>query len=127
MSLFDTFKKAVSAVRAGVGAATDGAIQNHFNGRYGKLGQDAEPVRNLAIDRTGRTMEMELHLLGESAPVLITVARYEVVEREGKQLLEIERLQASRQWMNELFALKATEGKLLLPWELPSPVVLALR
>lgn len=124
MSLFDRFKKAAETALDG---GKDALIESQLNHRYGTLGKDAEPVRNLSIDRAGRSMKMALHLAGEAAPVEITIHRYELREIGGKQFLEIERLQTNRPWIDALFALKATSGKLLLPWELPPPAVMAIR
>lgn len=103
-------------------------IQTYLNARYKPLGQAAGPVKTLVINRSKRSMDMDmtLELNGEAGPVQLKIRRYAVRELNGKQLLEIEGLETNRPWMDALFAIQSTGGKLLLRWELQTEVVMAL-
>ena len=101
-------------------------IQTYLNARYKPLGQGAGPVKDLAINRSKRCMDLTLELNGEAGPVQLKIRRYEVQERDGKKFLEVDGLETNRSWMDALFAIQSTGGKLLLRWELPTEVVLAL-
>jgi hypothetical protein len=83
--------------------------------RYGKL-------TDLRIRSREKTITAELMLEGESVPVGIQVERYKIMGTSGAHTLIVERVAASRPWLQNLLE-DLLVGK---PLPVPSIVLLAL-
>lgn len=89
------------------GRAARAAIQRRFN-PIGKM-------LNLAIDSKKKTIHAEIHLKGEEAPVTVRVGRYELIEESGKTFLQLDAVDASREWMQLLFQQLTREKRIEVP------------
>jgi hypothetical protein len=56
----------------------------------------------LEIDSENRTMNVEVLLKGESAPIRIHVGRYDCVTGNGNSGVVLQEISTSREWMNSL-------------------------
>jgi hypothetical protein len=56
----------------------------------------------LEIDSRRKTIHAEVELKGESEPVQIRVGAYSVAERDGKLMIELDDVSASREWLELL-------------------------
>ena len=59
-------------------------------------------VKDLKIDTTRRTLEVEAELKGESQPVRIQIAQYEIIEENGSAFVELKGITTSREWLTTL-------------------------
>jgi len=91
---------------------------NHFLERYGK-------VLVLKIDRTGKSIELEMQLHGESEPVAVHVGSYEFdAGNPGK--IALKGVTVSKAWMDQL-AKDFVEGKsLAVPGEIGKYLAMVL-
>lgn len=83
--------------------------------RYGK-------VTELRIRSREKTIALELLLEGEEIPVGILVERYRITGRSGEHALVVEKLSASRPWLQNLLEDLLVDK----PLPVPSIVLLAL-
>lgn len=83
--------------------------------RYGKLTE-------LRIRSREKTISAEVILEGEDVPVTIVIERYRVTGKSGEYVLTLERVTASRAWLQNLLD-DLVVGK---PMPVPSIVLLAL-
>ena len=83
--------------------------------RYGKLTE-------LRIRSRERTIAVELVLEGEEVPVAIQVERYRITGKTGEHALVVERISASRPWLQNLLEDLLVDK----PLPVPSLVLLAL-
>lgn len=83
--------------------------------RYGK-------ITDLRISSREKSIAVELQLIGEELPVSIHVERYRITGKSGEYSLIVERVTASRPWLQNLLQ------DLLLdkPVSVPSIILIAL-
>ena len=70
---------------------------NHKFQRYGHM-------TNIQIDSTAKAIRVELELKGESAPLFIDVASYQLSTESGETFIELEEIKTSREWINQLIS-----------------------
>jgi len=70
---------------------------------YGKM-------LKLDLDSKNKSISLEVLLDGETEPLQIEVARYELCEEEGKHMLKVYGVQTSRAWINTVASIYL-EGK----------------
>jgi hypothetical protein len=59
-------------------------------------------VKELKIDTTRRTLEVEAELKGESQPVRIQVQQYDIIEDGGTAFVVLKGITTSREWLTTL-------------------------
>lgn len=70
---------------------------------------------NLAIDSKKKTIRAEIHLKGEESSVTVHVGRYELIEESGRTFLQLDSVDASREWMRLLFEELTREKRIEIP------------
>lgn len=73
--------------------------------RYGRL-------ISIRLNSLNRTVELEVMLKGESAPLSIKMNEYEIITEEGKHYLTCSDISVSREWM-KILAEDLLKGKRL--------------
>ncbi len=68
---------------------------NRLISRYGAL-------KELRIDSARRRMEAVFHLEGETAPVAVTVEKYEIVEEKGRKFFRVVECRCARPWIQNV-------------------------
>jgi hypothetical protein len=56
-------------------------------------------VKDLAIDTKQKAIQLKLALKGEPSPIVISVASYELSERNGAAYIALQNVQTSREWI----------------------------
>ena len=59
-------------------------------------------ITDLKLDTGRRSIEAEVELKGESAPVRVHIREYEIVEENGTPYLVIKDVSTSREWLTTL-------------------------
>jgi hypothetical protein len=59
-------------------------------------------VKELKIDTTRRTLDVEAELKGETQPVRIQVQQYDIVEENGAAFVVLKGITTSRDWLTTL-------------------------
>ena len=72
-------------------------------------------IRQLRINSTDKTIQLEMDLIGERDPVQIDIQDYELQQNNGKIFLIVKGIDTSRQWLTAL-ARNVAVGR---PFELP--------
>ena len=72
-------------------------------------------LTRLKIDTSNRSLEAELDLKGESQPVRIHVAEYQLIEENNRASLIIKSISTSRDWLTSLARDFAVGRKFELP------------
>ncbi|MGE5431663.1 MAG: hypothetical protein ACM3QX_11350 [Syntrophomonadaceae bacterium] len=67
------------------------------------LFEDMGKVSGLSIDSRNKAMKLNLDLKGETAPLSINIMEYEILEEASNFYIIINKLKASREWMNIAF------------------------
>lgn len=83
--------------------------------RYGK-------ITNLQISSREKSIRAEIELLGEELPVSIHIERYRITGKSGPYALVVERVTATRPWLQNLL-LDLLVDK---PIKVPSVILIAL-
>ena len=73
-------------------------------------------VQTLKIDTKKKSISMEVLLKGEHDVLKVAIEKYTLIERDGKNLLQVTGLTTSREWVNTL-ASTYLEGR---EFEVPS-------
>ncbi|MEY2429121.1 MAG: hypothetical protein QOJ40_2006 [Verrucomicrobiota bacterium] len=76
--------------------------------RYGE-------VRQFALDTTEKTLSAEILLRGESAPLVISQARYRIETRGTDSYLVVHSVKVSREWLQNLLVDHFPEITLKIP------------
>lgn len=87
---------------AGISKGAQMAINNQIK-EYGK-------VLRLNLDSKAKSIELEVELKGEKAPLSVSVERYNIIEDSGRHFVEINGVNTSREWIN-IVASSYLEGK----------------
>lgn len=56
-------------------------------------------VTDLSIDSKSKSLQLELQLKGEAAPIRVHVARYELTRENQRPLVAVHEVSASREWI----------------------------
>jgi hypothetical protein len=72
-------------------------------------------LTRLKLDTANCSVEADLDLKGESAPVRIQVPRYELIEEKGATYLVIKSISTSRDWLTTLARDFAVDRRFELP------------
>ena len=96
MGLLTNIIKAVAPLVPG--RVTAWGAREYFNHRYNSLGT----MTTLEIDSKNKKASLELELKGETQPLRVDIADYEVTTAEGKTFIEIREFTTSREWINVL-------------------------
>ena len=83
--------------------------------RYGK-------ITDLQICSREKSIRAELELLGEELPVSIQIASYRITGKSGRYAMVVERVNASRPWLQNLLQDLLVEK----PITVPSVILIAL-
>ena len=59
-------------------------------------------VKELKIDTTRHTLDIEAELKGESEPVRIQIQEYEIIEENGTAFVVLKGITTSREWLTTL-------------------------
>lgn len=74
------------------------AVQTMLNEKYKKYGR----VTKVTIDTTDGRVSAELDLVGEKAPVQLTLIHYDILQQGDDTLVKLGRIECSRAWMGLL-------------------------
>lgn len=85
-----------AAAKDAIASQTARRYANGLISRYGE-------VQELKIDSRGKSVEVVLALLGETAPVRVRIDRYQIETIEGKSYLTLLAATCSRPWLQNLF------------------------
>jgi sporulation protein YlmC with PRC-barrel domain len=85
-----------------------------FNDKFGEYGE----VRDCSVDTNAGRITAHVLMRGESAPITVTIERYELEQDKGKTYIVIRRLATSRQWITLLLN-RVLDGR---RFEVPSSV-----
>ena len=78
---------------------------------------------SLKVDAQARTLRLSLELKGETAPVELEIADYEIIKEHGRYFAVVKTVRVSRKWLtalaqdqlcNRRFELSAKAGGLLM-------------
>jgi hypothetical protein len=83
------------------------ALKKFWNMKFEKVGK----IEKLFIDTKAKRIYLELSLKGESEPVSIEIVRYRIEDEK----LYIEKIQASKEWIEGIFELVGQKGFRLPP------------
>ena len=86
----------------GLSKATQVAINNYVK-EFGEVVQ-------LELDSQQKSMEMEIVLNGEVEPLKLKVGEYALIKEKDSYFLKVNKIQASREWINTL-STKYLNGK----------------
>ena len=75
-------------------------------------------ITKLKLDTTARTLEAELELKGETAPLRLHVQEYEIRQEGDRAFVVIKSIDTSREWLTTL----ARDFAVDKPFELPDSV-----
>ncbi len=75
---------------------------------------------DLKLDSTNKTVEITVTLRGESTPVRVQVADYELTQQDGKTFVVLKSVSTSREWMTELAQRYLVGKRLEVPAEAAS-------
>ena len=59
-------------------------------------------IKDLKLDTTRRSIELEAELKGEAQPVRIHIHEYELIEENGTPYVELKSISTSREWLTTL-------------------------
>jgi hypothetical protein len=68
---------------------------NQTQNRYGHM-------TTIQIDSTAKSIQVELELKGETSPIEIVVASYQISTESGETFIELGDIKTSREWINQL-------------------------
>jgi hypothetical protein len=74
---------------------TSTAARHHCNTLLARYGE----VRELSIDSARRRMEVVCLLEGETAPIAVTVEKYEITDEGGKKFVHVAATRCARPWV----------------------------
>ena len=74
---------------------TSGAARAHCNSLLARYGE----VQELRIDSARGSMEVVCLLEGETAPIAVTVDKYEITDEAGKKFVHIATTRCARPWV----------------------------
>jgi hypothetical protein len=77
---------------------------NQTQKRYGHM-------TTIQIDSTAKSIHVELELKGETSPLKIDVASYELSDQSGETFIELGDINTSREWINQLIRDYLPPGK----------------
>jgi len=86
-------------------------VTRWVNFRMGGIGR----MINLQIDSKRKTIRLELELKGENEPIWIDVPSYQVVQKDGTTLIEFDRINISREWMEVVVEKYLKEKRFEIP------------
>lgn len=79
---------------------------------------------NLRLDSTAKSVELDLDLNGEAAPLKIQIGKYEMIQEGDESFVIIREFTASRAWLTVLAAEHLLHRRLPLP---PKAAAMLLR
>ena len=59
-------------------------------------------MTHINIDSQKRSLDMELDLKGEAAPLQINIKNYRLIDESGETYIELSDITTSREWINAL-------------------------
>ncbi len=80
--------------------ALEVAVKLWFNQTQNRFGH----MTHIQIDSTAKSIHIELALKGESAPLKIDIASYQLSTEAGETSIELGEIQTSREWLNQLIS-----------------------
>ncbi len=92
-------------------AVTSKAAQAYLNKTFARYGE----VERVKLDSRERTLEIVLHLHGESEPITASVGRYTIHEVGEKKYVEVADCTCSREWLQNLIEDFAHKRRIELP------------
>jgi hypothetical protein len=93
-------------------AVTSKAAQTFVNQRIARYGE----VQSLKIDSKRKSVEVVCQLLGESAPITVSVDHYELRDgADGEKFLRVRSCSASRPWLENLLRDQAVGREFPVP------------
>ena len=79
-------------------------------------------VTHLSIDTKSKSLQIEVQLKGEVAPIRLNVGRYALTRENQRALVSVEQVSASREWIT----LALTQYLVGRPFEIPEAIWTAL-
>ncbi|HVN71821.1 MAG TPA: hypothetical protein VMU10_07365 [Desulfomonilia bacterium] len=79
-------------------------------------------INAIEFDSSNRSLVVELLLRGETEPIILKAAKYEIITDGDRRLILSNEVSASRQWV-DLLAKKYLQGR---AFEIPAPIAKAL-
>jgi len=72
-------------------------------------------ILSFHLDTTGRSMEITVHLKGETEPVTISVHEYELLKEADASFVFLKNVKSSRQWIEALSEEYLLNRKIRIP------------
>lgn len=96
----------------------EAAARSLINQKIEKFGV----INRLQIDSKNKRLAAEVALKGEATPILLEVDGYEIKEQGGENYLVLQKVRASREWLEALLQ----EVVVNRPWKIPSMAKMVL-
>lgn len=80
--------------------ALEVAVKLWFNQTQKRYGH----MTHIQIDSTAKAIRVELELKGETSPLFIEVASYQLSTASGETFIELGEIKTSREWINQLIS-----------------------
>ena len=76
------------------------ALKQYINEKFSDLGE----VLDCSLDTHAGELELKLRLPGETTPVLLNLAHYEIQKENGVSYIVLHDFSSSREWLGRLLA-----------------------
>ncbi len=98
-----------------MGAAKDRLVENAARVMINRKIEKFGSVTRFEIDSSAKTICLQAELKGEACPVSVKLLSYEITEQGGELFLSAPRIEASREWLQEVLNEYAAGRRFRLP------------